>query len=45
VSTISMACFSGSESSQQRQVMVLAIITIDVVDMKTKKIIETAPMW
>lgn len=45
VSTISIACFSGSESSQQRQVIVLAMITIDDVDTNTRKIIDTAPTW
>lgn len=45
VSTISMACFSGSESSQQRHVMVLAMMTMDMVDTNTRKIIDTVPMW
>lgn len=45
VSTMSIACFSGSDSSQQRQVIVLAMIAIDDVDTNTRKIIDTAPMW
>lgn len=43
--TIIIACFSGSESSQQRAVMVPAMITIAEVDTKTKNIMDTAPTW
>lgn len=45
VSTMSIACLSGSESTQQRQVIVLDMITIDDVDTNTRKIIDTAPTW
>lgn len=45
VMIIIMACFSGSESSQQRQVMVQAIIIIAELETKTRKIIDTAATW
>lgn len=40
--TIIIACFSGSESSQQRQLMVPDIIIMADVDTNTRKIIDTA---
>lgn len=41
--TIMRACFSGSDSNQQRQAMVPDITNMADVETKTRNIIDTAP--